>query len=468
LWSKIRGGGVWKGIIKNRNLEGKSYYNNTVMMPIVNEEGEIDEFISAGIDITDVVENKNQLELSFLTDRLTGLGNRYKLLKDIEESNEINVIVLNVIGFKHINSSLGNDAGDQVLRMLANDIVAAATKDKCRLYRDEADHFCILETQSDIDTVIDKVKKLISHLSSKYYTVSGEELTLSFSCGIAYGTGDLLPYANSALSESKKTGQELVVKSPQEVQKDEDEISALTIINNIKSAIDENRVLAFFQPIYSYGNDRITKYECLMRIQNTDGSMMPPFAFMDIAKSTRLYQHLTRKVFDNAVQKFKNNDFEFSINISNEDIMNSETMDYIYHHGANNNVLDRLVIEIVESEELTNYDNFYNILEKFRAKGTKFSIDDFGSGYSNYEYLLTVKAEYIKIDGSIVKLIGEDPKAREVIKSIIKFSEEYEIATIAEFVSSKELSELLKEIGVEYAQGYYHGKPSSGLIPEKG
>lgn len=123
-----------------------------------------------------------------------------------------------------------------------------------------------------------------------------------------------------------------------------------------------------------------------------------------------------------------------------------------------------MVLEIVESEEIEDSDHIATTIQKFKEVGSKVAIDDFGSGYSNYEYLISLQADYVKIDGSIIKYVLEDEPTAEVIKSIVQFAKQSHMKTIAEFVSSKEIDENIRQLGVDYVQGWYYGKAEKELL----
>ena len=119
----------------------------------------------------------------------------------------------------------------------------------------------------------------------------------------------------------------------------------------------------------------------------------------------------------------------------------------------------RITFEILETEEIENYNLLYKFISKIKELGCKFAIDDFGTGYSNLEHLMKLKVDYLKIDGSIIKRMPEDKGARILTEAVVSFSKELKIKTIAEFVSDQNIYEMVKLLGVDYSQGYYLGKP---------
>lgn len=234
-------------------------------------------------------------------------------------------------------------------------------------------------------------------------------------------------------------------------------------VEKLHKAITEDRIIAHYQPIYNYKTGKIEKYEALMRLVEDD-KIIYPNEYLGIAKRTKLYPELTYKMVEKVINKFSNINKEFSLNLSVEDLMNEELMTYIFDFAQQKKIFHKMVLEIVESEEIEDSDYITKLLEKFKEKGCKIAIDDFGSGYSNYDYLIKLQADYIKIDGSIIKHILEDERTQNLVKSIVSFAKKSNMKVIAEFVSSKEIDELLRKLGVDYAQGFYYGKPLEDLI----
>lgn len=174
---------------------------------------------------------------------------------------------------------------------------------------------------------------------------------------------------------------------------------------------------------------------------------------------------MTKIIVKKAIDTFAGDDSTFSINISTEDILHKETMDFVYDYAADKDVMSRMILEIVESESLSAYASATNTIDRFKNAGAKIAIDDFGTGYSNFDYLLKIKADYIKIDGSIIKLITKDERAVDVVNSIVSYANKLKMKTIAEFISSEELCVKAKALGIDYQQGFYHGKPEP--VPDK-
>jgi EAL domain-containing protein (putative c-di-GMP-specific phosphodiesterase class I) len=190
-----------------------------------------------------------------------------------------------------------------------------------------------------------------------------------------------------------------------------------------------------------------------------NGDIIPPYQFLDIAKTTKQYIAITKKVIQKATETFKNSSKEFAINITIEDILSSELNNYTREMLGKEVYKGRIVLEVVESESIESFDEVTEFIARAKQCGCKIAIDDFGTGYSNFEYLIKLRADYIKIDGSMIKNIDKDIDCEEIVRTIVDFAKKRKLKTIAEFVCSKEVFDKVVELGIDYSQGYYIGKP---------
>ena len=232
----------------------------------------------------------------------------------------------------------------------------------------------------------------------------------------------------------------------------------------IRKALLENRIIVYYQPILNNLNNLIEKYECLVRLIDEDGTIHSPINFLSISKKSKQYLEITKKVIDKSFEKFKNSNFYFSINFTVEDILDNELNNYLITKIQEYKIGNRLIIEIVESEKITDYDPIYEFIKKIKLYKCKIAIDDFGSGYSNFDYLINVHTDFVKIDGSIIKKINTDDNALEIVRLIVKFSKKMGFKTVAEFISDSTLLKIAKELEIDYSQGFFIGKPFEDLI----
>ncbi|MCW9027109.1 MAG: EAL domain-containing protein, partial [Thiovulaceae bacterium] len=434
LWKKIQSGKAWKGVIKNKSKTGNSYFNSTTILPIKDSDGNIIEYISAATEVSELIENRIKLKSISSTDSLTGLGNRVSLIKLISKHKNGVLCLINIDRFKEINDTQGHEIGDMIIKELGDRIFNFLNDDVYTIYRVQADVFAIYTNKNNEQSVIDDITNFIDTIGKKPYRVNDINIILTYTCGIASDNENIFTYADIALNEAKQ--KKIRVKAYDDSMNNIEEYKQNILwVKKLYKALSDDKIKPYFQPIYNYHTKKIEKYECLMRLLEDDKVVFPG-EYLDVAKKTKLYHELTYKMVEKSIDKFTLCEAEFSINLSIEDLMNEDLMNFIYDYSIMNNVFNKLVLEIVESEEIEDSDFISKTITKFKEKGAKIAIDDFGSGYSNYDYLISLQADYIKIDGSIIKHILEDERTAEVVKSIVNFAQRSNMKTIAEFVSS--------------------------------
>jgi PAS domain S-box-containing protein len=460
MWKKISKGIVWSGVIKNVKKDGNSYYINTTVIPVKNENGEIVEHISSSSDITKLITTNDMLENFTQTDGLTGLGSRVKLLNDLKNSANNTLAIIDILKFTEVNDMYGQKVGDKIIKEVANEIFEFSKSIyTMKAYRLHADVFAVFCDSNIPDKFIVQIDNFVKYLKSYTFDKDGINTKFDFTAGISNGDDEVLACADMALKNAKRNHLSIAVYNKDNTLLDEYKNNEKWM-KKITKALEEDRIVPYFQPIYSYDKNHIKKYEALMRLVDEDGSIVSPFHFLDVIKQTSIYPKVTQAMIRKTIDIFRHqNDISFSINITLEDLLNKETMQYFYSVVSDADIFDRLIIEIVESEELMNFETVGEILGDFKVRGAKIAIDDFGTGYSNYNYLRKLDVDFIKIDGSIIKNIT-DVKTKEIVSTILNFAKKSGMQTIAEFVSSKEIDESIKELGVDYAQGYFRGKPS--------
>jgi EAL domain-containing protein (putative c-di-GMP-specific phosphodiesterase class I) len=218
-------------------------------------------------------------------------------------------------------------------------------------------------------------------------------------------------------------------------------------------------------------NDEIIKYEALMRIFDKTGNVILPNVFIHKAKKSRLYNKLMEILFDKIISYILENKIHVSINLDYTDILNPQIKKSIISKIKKNEIGSYLTFEVLESEKVSNFNLVNNFISEVKSLGVKIAIDDFGTGFSNYENILNLNIDYIKIDGSLIKKIDEDIYMN-LIKSIVQFSKQQNIKIVAEFVSDLKILRYVKNLNIDYSQGYHIGKPMNiqellGKIDEK-
>lgn len=235
----------------------------------------------------------------------------------------------------------------------------------------------------------------------------------------------------------------------------------LTVINIIKDSIDKNKILPYLQAIIDNKTGKIAKHEMLSRILH-NGKIYTPIEFLELSKNHNLYYDITKETVKNVIRIIKYINTPVSINLSLSDVTNpilsNLILEAIHTHKC---LQDNLIIEILEDEELIQSCIYSDFRKEMKKYNVKIAIDDFGSGFSNLERISALKPDIIKIDGSIVKgIIGENSKWNKgIIKSLVSFSKEVGIETVAEYVYNEEVFKEIKKLNVDYSQGYFIQKP---------
>ena len=234
-------------------------------------------------------------------------------------------------------------------------------------------------------------------------------------------------------------------------------------IKRLKSAIEEDRVVPFFQPIVEATTLEIKKYEALVRIQEGD-VFVSPGEFLKVAKKVKLYHHITKIMVDKTLAIFAPLQSSVSINISIEDILNESINCYLLDKVRECGFAERIIFEITESEGISNYDVVNEFIKEVKRYGSKIALDDFGSGYSNFVYVTQLNVDFIKIDGSIIRQIAGNQSAQIITETIVSFASKLGIKTIAEFVSDEAIYRCLEGLSIDTYQGYYFGAPAQHIL----
>jgi diguanylate cyclase (GGDEF)-like protein/PAS domain S-box-containing protein len=467
LWSTIKKGNIWRGVIKNKTKSGGFYWVDAVISPTYDANNYAEGYISIRRDITELMTSKEELEFRANYDLLTGLKSRNKLHGNLSKTTAPCLVLINIDRFSQINDFYGHSFGDKLLQKFTQ-ILQEALKKECvhrfNLYRNGGDEFAILLEEFTQEMVVANITKILSHIEKTPLALEEKELNLNLSCGVSFEASHAaLLSADMALKLSKIERKPLVVYSHKNSLNKHYENNLLWT-GKLKKAIEEDRVVPFFQPIVNNETLVREKYEALVRIIETNEKVISPFFFLDIAKQTKQYLSLTKTMASKSFEIFREKEMELSINLTIEDITNDEIKTFLFAKlDEHQNVAHRLVLEIVESESIKDYDAVIDFITIAKAKGCKIAIDDFGSGYSNFEYLIKLQADYIKIDGSLIKNIVAQKESKVVVSTIVSFAKQMGIKTIAEFVENEEIFNAVKELGVDYSQGYHFQAPQRNI-----
>ena len=455
--------------------------NNKIVAPLINftsqmksiiQDGDLEKRIVIKSNIVEISElgkefnnllkqikyYYDELILQFHIDQMTSLPNLLALKQDINKSENPNLVIFNINQFKNINSFYGYETGDYILIELSKLLNAYANQSE-KFYRISGDEFAWLK--SSMVNLYDLLE-MLEELEEHAFVHKGSEIHLSLSCGIAESKERLIENANSSLYQAKMTSKpfEVYDASMQKYAKIDENIYWT---QQLKDALKEDRIVTYFQPILDVNLNKVNKFETLVRLQGKDGTIYPPVHFMEVAKLSRLYLRLTRVILKKAFGYFKDKPYDFSVNITIDDIADIPTRNYIMTLLKSFPDPSRVVYEILETEEIKEFEIINQFAKDVHAYGAKLAIDDFGSGYSSYDYVIKLNVDFLKIDSSLIMNVDKDEQIAIVVESIIDVSRKLGLKTIAEYVHSKEVMDKVKELGVDFVQGYYINEPLSGV-----
>lgn len=458
MWATISSGSLWRGMIKNRKKDGGSYYVDTMIMPLFDRNQQIHEYIAIRHDITKIIRQEQKIQKQS-TDELTGLPNRVQLLEDIKLATAPTLILLDIDNFSVVNDLYGISTGDKVLVQIGLRLANFIAEHKCTLYRLANDVFAILNDKQDCLLDEEAVLDLQQAINIEFL-IDNVEVHLSCRCGMAQGKRLLFQNADIALHAAKDRKTPFVFFDKNLLDTKRHEQNFLWL-KKLRNAFSHDQLVPFFQPIVNNENGNIEKYESLVRLIQEDGKVISPFFFLDISKKAKLYPELTRVMVQKTLRVLQQTSHSISLNLSVEDILDENTIVFLLNTLEKYGITDRVILEITEGEGFENFTEVLLLTSRIKEMGGKIAIDDFGTGYSNFSYLLKIQPDFIKIDGSIIKNIDSDTSAQVITETIVNFSRKLNIKTIAEFVHSESVLAMVKELGVDYSQGYLLGEPQA-------
>jgi len=399
------------------------------------------------------------------TDELTKLWNRNYLRKFINDKflyNKYIIAMVDIDYFKKINDRYGHDVGDIVLKDIAKEFANTIGKDDL-VFRYGGEEFLFLIQK---DSYQDTLNALMNTSRNLVIKASNQKITITISIGVNSelhrnkNFADMIKSADIALYNAKINGRDQIVYYTDSI--DEGSTSNFQIV---QAALDEGRVFCEYHAIVDTSSGGILKYEALVRIKDIDGKTIYPNSFLSVIKNTNIYTDLTKRVIDIAINKFFDLEkINFSINLGLQDFNNNEIINYLLKViELKPKLLDLMSIEVLEYDKVDNEKSCVDMIQLLQNRGLKIALDDFGSGYANFSTILSYQFDIVKIDGVIVQKVVEDEKAKQIVKSIVEFAVAHNMIVICEFVSSKEIYEVLRSIGVSYMQGFYLSKPSIEL-----
>jgi len=412
-----------------------------------------------------IKDNIREEHLNYLAynDTLTGLKNKNSLQKMLKtDIRKYTLILLNVDNFSYVNTAYGCDSGDVILIEIANMLKKICGHDL--LYRINADEFGIVYKE-DLD-VVALVEKIQNYFATNAIVVDRLTFHVTFSYGATVGKYTLFKKATVALKEAKERGNNRckIYFEDEKIIEECQLIQFVELNNLLYDAIEKSLIVPFFQGIYDNNEHKIKSYEALVRIKHKNGYYSPNI-FLDTAKLSGLLPKITKIMIEKTFSIMAKYDYNFSINITEEDLDQNFLLMHL-NKNAKEFGIDpkRVSLEILENISSYSGKNHLIQLNLLKEAGYKISIDDFGTQYSNFERLLDLDIDFLKLDAKYIKDIDTNKKSQDIVESIIFFAKKNNIPCIAEYVHNKSVADKVQSLNIEYSQGYYYSKPQKIII----
>lgn len=452
LWETIQSKKIWRGLVKNRTKDGKAAYFKAHIAPILDDKKNIVEYIAVRENVTDLINPKKVLQ-----DKINELKNPVLVLCKIEDYEDLETLysekMLEELQNKFLKTAkkalpdgfsfdFSTELGDGEFAFL---------KDYKITEKNINDFLGILKSFQE------KIRNTPIKVGQYDYEI---ELLISFSQEKEY------MFKNASLGIKKAENEKLdIVKADGLYQKMQQKAKEnIRILKIIKDAIKHNRIVSYYQPILNNKTGKIEKYESLVRLIDSNGNVLTPFVFLEIAKIGKYYKQITQIVVENTLNMIEKTKKEISVNLSSLDIEDKKIRETLIVELRNNpKIAEKLVIELLEDESIKQEHLVKNFIKNMKRVGAKIAIDDFGSGYSNFSRIIEYEPDYIKIDASLIKNIKSNKSSIDIIEAIKMFADRQGYKTVAEFVADEEIFEIVKSLGIDYSQGYYIGKPEPSL-----
>jgi len=458
--------------------DGIEYVIEDSAAPIRNKHGTILGVVLVFRDVTGDRLAQRQLEYLAQHDSLTSLKNRYYFEQQLDHQVKVAtrthhfsaLLYIDLDQFKIINDSAGHAAGDEVLmdvarrfhdRLRQSDILARLGGDEFGVILNDVDPLAI---HGIADSYIQAMNGCQFQWEGKFH-----DITCSIGAILIDKTiktpAEALRQADIACYVAKHDG-----RNRSHVYRSEDEqiistLGEMSVIQEVKLALGQDRFTLFFQPIKMIGGEKIVMHEVLLRLWSADDSLVSPGNFIPIVERHGLMTEVDAWVIRHATQQLLSNyehnkNCQFTVNLSGSSLGDSKILKMLKTFAMQAPQVARcLILEITETSAVTHIDKANMFISELHELGIRFALDDFGTGFSSFNYLKHLPVEYIKIDGTFVRDIASDPVDQAMVRSINHIAHSLDKLTIAECVEDEAILTLLQEIGVDMAQGFYIGKP---------
>ncbi len=435
--------------------------------------------LSVGLDISE--RKAYEQEIGWLADHdsLTGLFNRRRFNLILKRTlsvatryeQNVGLLFLDLDNFKQINDTLGHQTGDLLIKSVA-DCLKLILRESDYIARLGGDEFAIILPNITVDDAFDVANKINKHLISLRLPIMDVNHRTSASIGLAMfpehatSANDLLSNADLAMYQAKSHGRGCWHMFAKEDNVRERMETQLYWRHRIVEALANDKFELCYQPILSIMDGSISHYEALVRIRNENGELVLPSPFIKVAEKTGLIHDIDHMVLRKAIAEIKRQSeigFEviMAINLSAHSFSDPQLLPLLDQLLDSSKINpSHIIFEITETAALSDLVGATNLIHKIHDLGCRFALDDFGVGFSSFYYLKELPVDYVKIDGSFIQDLPSNRNDQILVKVMADIAREFGKKTIAEFVQDEETLEILKSYKIDYAQGYFVGRPA--------
>lgn len=444
LWNTIQNKLIWQNTIRNISKSGKSYYVKTTIKPILDLNGDIIEYIALRDDVTDIMNQNKQLEYF------------------IQYAKNPMLVMMEIVDYENLKKFYGHIKIKKIEEKIGKqlfDTLNAHYKFEKIYILDNGQFAVAQDKELHKEDIFVNIEKVLKQMNNSHMHIGDSVYDISIRMAISHGE-NVLENCTYALEELKVSQQDFLIANDLVFKEQEKAQHNLDILNTVQTAIKNGNIISYFQPIIDNKTKEVIKYESLVRLIDKDQTLLSPYFFLDIAKQGRFYSQITQIVLQNSFKALYLTDKHIAINLSALDIEKENISNFIFELLEEHKVeAHRIVFELLEDESVKDMTLVKTFIKRVKKYGVLIAIDDFGSGYSNFERLLEYQPDILKIDGSLVKNILSDKYSLDVVKTIIAFAKSQNIQIIAEYVENEAVYNLLNSLGVDFSQGYFFGKP---------
>ncbi len=413
-------------------------------------------------------------------DPLTNLFNRRRFEEELDlqlarsrrDHTESAVLFLDLDHFKDVNDSEGHRTGDQLLQKVGRSL-REGLRDVDVVARLGGDEFTAMLVNTNAAEAQRSADKILKSLAQDSFEMGGRVFKITGSIGIAmlprHGTSaaELLSAADLAMYQAKEKGRNAACLFPEQDDLQSQVSARVDWRMRISEALEEDRFRLYAQPILDLKTNTVTQHELLLRMLDQSGGVTEAGAFVETAERFGLIQAIDRWAVGQAIELLAscakwNLDISLEVNISGKAFADDELLG-ILRRGFEETQAnpEKLIIEVTETAAIEDMQRAQTFVSELKQIGCRFALDDFGAGFSSFHQLRQLDVDYLKIDGSFIKNLPGDPVGQHIVKAIVEMARALNKMTIAEYVTDDATLELVRQIGVDYAQGHAVGFPAN-------